>query len=157
MLYVTRSAKPDIIVHFSNSILLHFYNLKTQMYLPVKLQLRIPMKLQPYKVAAIERSICTVSIGKINYRCLLKWMQLTKGVMRRLDICTIVFAMNWGMDNWVSYSFYSPVSPRTKSKSMKKYQSRATASTSHEQTARTYNSFGALQSNRFSSSSCLGK
>ena len=35
------------------------------------------MKLQPYKVAATEKSIYTVSIGKINYRRLLKWMYVT--------------------------------------------------------------------------------
>ena len=74
------------------------------------------------------------------------------GVMHRLKICTIVFAMNWGMDYWVSYSFYSPASPQTRSKFIKKHWSWVTASTSREQTAKSYNSFGALQSNRFSSS-----
>ena len=36
------------------------------MYVLEKFQLSI-LKLQPYKVAAIERSIYTVSIGKIDY------------------------------------------------------------------------------------------
>jgi len=44
-----------------------------------------------------------------------------------------MFAMNWGMDYWVSYSFYYPASPKTKSKSMKKHRLRMTASTSREQ------------------------
>ena len=66
VLIVTGSAKPDKTVHFSNSILLHFYNLHTQMYVLAEFQLCI-LKLQPYKVAATERSICTVSIRKINY------------------------------------------------------------------------------------------
>ena len=56
--------------------------------------------------------------------------------------------MNWGMDHWVSYSFYRPASPQTKSKSMKKHWSRTTVSTSREQTAITYNSLGALQPNK---------
>ena len=56
--------------------------------------------------------------------------------------------MNWGMDYWVSYSFYCPASPQTKSKSMKKHRSRTTVSTSREQTAITYNSLGALQPNK---------
>ena len=59
-----------------------------------------------------------------------------------------MFAMNWGMDYWVSYSFYCPASPQTKSKSMKKHRSRTTVSTSREQTAITHNSLGALQPNK---------
>jgi len=35
------------------------------------------------------------------------------------------------MDYWVSYSFYCPASHQTKSKSMKKHRSRATALVSH--------------------------
>ena len=35
------------------------------------------IKLQTYKVAVTERLICTVSIGKTNYRCLLKQMYVT--------------------------------------------------------------------------------
>ena len=72
-----------------------------------------------------------------------------------LQICTIMFAMNRGMDYWVSYSICSPSSPQIKSKSMKKYWSQTTASTSRELAAITYNYFGPLQ--RFSSSSCMGK
>jgi len=52
------------------------------------------------------------------------------------------------MDYWVSYPFYCPTSPQTKSKSMKKRQSQATTLTSCEQTALTYNSFDALQPNK---------
>ena len=32
------------------------------------------LELQPYKVATTERSICTASIGKINYMRLQKWL-----------------------------------------------------------------------------------
>jgi len=70
------------------------------------------------------------------------------GVMYRLKICAIVFAMSWGMDYWVSCSIYSPSSPQTKSKSMKKHLSRTTASMSHKLMAITCNSSGALQSNK---------
>ena len=45
--------KPDIIVHFSNSILLHFYNLHTQMYMLAKFQLRI---LKALEVTALQSS-----------------------------------------------------------------------------------------------------
>ena len=45
--------KPDIIVHFSNSILLHFYNLRTQMYMLAKFQLRI---LKALEVTALQSS-----------------------------------------------------------------------------------------------------
>jgi len=41
---------------------------------------------------------------KIKHRHLLKQMYLTNGVMYRLEICTIVFAVNWAIDYWVSYS-----------------------------------------------------
>ena len=39
--------------------------------------------------------------------------------MYRLEICTIVFAMNRAKDYWVMYSFYSPTSSQTKSKPFK--------------------------------------
>ena len=75
--YVTRSAKTRhnkafLKFHF-NSIFSHFYNLPTLMYILAKLQLHIlkSFKLQPYKVAETKRSICTVSIEKINCRRLL--------------------------------------------------------------------------------------
>ena len=100
-----------------------------------------------FKVAATERSICTVSIWKINHWRFLKWMQLTNGVNYGLEFCTIMFVMNWRMNYWVSYSLYFPPLPQTKSKSMKKHWSWTTTSTSHKQMAITYNSFGTLQSN----------
>ena len=59
-----------------------------------------------------------------------------------------MFAMNWGMDYWVSYFFYSLASPQTKSNSMKKYRSQMTDLMSHEQMAITYNSLGALPPNK---------
>ena len=34
------------------------------------------------------------------------------GVRWGLKFCTIMFAMNWGMDYWVSYFFYSLSSPQ---------------------------------------------
>ena len=46
-----------------------------------------------------------------------------------------MFAMNWGMDYWVSYSFNCPASPQTKSKSIKKHRLRTTVSMSGEQMA----------------------
>jgi len=51
--YVTGSAKPDIIEHFSNSILLHFYNLNTQMCVLAKFQLCV---LKAFEVAALQSS-----------------------------------------------------------------------------------------------------
>ena len=60
--------------------------------------------------------------------------------MYRLKLCAIVFTMNWGMDNWVHYCFYSSTSPQTKLKPMKKHQLRATALMSHELMAITCNS-----------------
>ena len=53
----------------------------------------------------------------------------------RLEICTIVCAMNWGMDNLVSYSFYSFASSQTKSKPMRKHRSQATTLMPCEQMA----------------------
>ena len=70
------------------------------------------------------------------------------GVRQGLELFTIMFTMNCGMDYWVIYSFYCPASPQTKSKSMKKHRSRMTASTSREQMAITYNSLSALQPNK---------
>ena len=69
--------------------------------------------------------------------------------MHRLEICTILFAMNWGMDYLVSYPLYFFASPQTESKSMKRHQLRAAALMSHEQTTITYDSFGALQTKIF--------
>jgi len=43
--------KPDIIVHFSNSILLHFYNLHTQMYVLARFQLHT---LKTIEVTALQ-------------------------------------------------------------------------------------------------------
>ena len=64
--------------HFSNSILLHFYNLATYSSVCVgevsASHSKNFLKLQPNKVVVTEKSIFTVSIGKINYRCLLKRM-----------------------------------------------------------------------------------
>jgi len=69
-------------VHICNQI----YENKTswctftyQIYVLAKFQLRILkiLKLYPYKVSVIKRSICTVSIGKINYRHLLKQILVT--------------------------------------------------------------------------------
>ena len=60
--------KPDIIVHFWNSILLHFYNLNNQMYVLAKFQLRI---LKAHEVTALQsnRKIDLYSKHrKINYR-----------------------------------------------------------------------------------------
>ena len=79
------------------------------------------------------------------------------GVIHRLEICTIVFAMNCGMDYWVSYSFYSPASSQKELKSMKKYRWWVTALMSLEQTAITYNSFGVLQSNKDFQAPLLGQ
>jgi len=79
------------------------------------------------------------------------------GVIHRLEICTIVFAMNCGMDYWVSYSFYSPASSQKKLKSMKKHGWWVTALMSLEQTAITYNSFGVLQSNKDFRAPLLGQ
>ena len=64
------------------------------------------------------------------------------GVMHRLKICTIVFAINWGIE--YLFLLYSLSSPQTKSKSMKKYRLWTTASTSCELMAITYNSFSTL-------------
>ena len=38
----------------------------------------------------------------------------------RLEIYTIVFAMNWGINSRVGYSFYSPALPQKRFKSIKK-------------------------------------
>ena len=68
-------------------------------------------------------------------------------------ITSIYPAINW-VNTGISkkgvllYSFYFPSSPETESKFMKKHRSRTTTLTPHEQTAITYNSFGALQSNK---------
>ena len=78
-------------------------------------------------------------------------------MIHRLKIYTIVLAMNYGMDYLVSYSLYSFASPQTKPKSIKKHQSRATASTLREQMAITYNSFGALQLNKIFELLLLGQ
>jgi len=106
------------------------------------------MKLQPYKLAVTKKSNFAVSINKINDRCLLRRIQLRNGVLYRLNICTILFTMNGGMNYWVSHSFYSTALPQTKLKSMKKHRSQTTTSMSCELTAITYNFFGALQSNK---------
>ena len=71
-----------------------------------------------------------------------------------LKFCTIMFAINWGMDCWVSYFLYYPVSPQTKVEI-------------HEETSIANDHFNVmwtnghnlqfLQPNRFLSSSCLGE
>ena len=35
------------------------------------------VRLQHYKVVTTERSICTVTIWNLNYRCLIKWLHVT--------------------------------------------------------------------------------
>ena len=72
------------------------------MYVLVKFQLHIYSK----TFSSNRKSICRVSIGKINYRHLLKQVLLTNGELYRLKICTMMFAMNQGMNWWVSLSFY---------------------------------------------------
>ena len=61
---------------------------------------------------------------------------------------TIMLAMKWGMDYWVSYFLYCPLSPQMKLKPSKKHWSRTNVSMWRELTAITYNSFGALQLNK---------
>ena len=47
-----------------------------------------------------ERSICTVNIGKLNYRLMLKLLQLLIAMMYRLKICIIMFAIN---EEWIAW------------------------------------------------------
>jgi len=78
--------------------------------------------------ATAEKLICTVSIGKINYRCLQKiivtyqWNELRYGT----KIFTVVFAMDRGIDYWVSFSSIHFSSLPTKSE---KNQSHTISST----------------------------
>ena len=81
-----------------------------------------------FKVTALKSSSIRMidlysKYRKINYRCLLKQMKLTNGVIESLKIYTIMFAMNWGIDYWVNYSFYCPESLQTQLKSIRKHRS----------------------------------
>jgi len=69
--------KPDIMVHFSNSILVHFYNLHTQMCVLAKFQLRI---LKAFEVTVLQSS----SNRKINlYR---KYRENKLQVLTKTDV-----------------------------------------------------------------------
>jgi len=104
------------------------------------------MQLQPYKVAVTEKSICTVSIGKINYRRLLKQMQLMNEVLqtRNLYQCICHEMRNGLLGNLFPVLLFITI----KSKSMKEDQSRATILMSRELMGITYNFFGALRLNK---------
>ena len=72
-LFVTDLQKPDIIVHFCNSILLHFYNLHIQLYVLANLS----SYSKTFEVAALKsnsnrRLICTVSIRERKFQALSK-------------------------------------------------------------------------------------
>jgi len=70
------------------------------------------MELHPYKLATTEQSICTASIGEINY--------VTYQLRYGATIFAIVLTMNKGMDYWVILSFIRPSSLHLKAKFMKK-------------------------------------
>ena len=90
------------------------------MYVLAKCQLRIlkAFEVKPYEVAATERSICTVSIGKNKLTVLLKtdvtyeWSYVRTRILHHHVR---------HVDYWVSYFFYSLSSPQIRSKYMKKH------------------------------------
>jgi len=141
--------KPDIIAHFQIPFYYIFiiYIPKCTFWLIFFHILKI-LKLQPYKVAVIERSICTVRHRENKPQVLPKtgvtyeWNE----VRIRILYHYVCHELKNGLLG--KLFFYSPASPQTKSKSMKKHRLWTTVSMSREQMAITYNSLGAQQPNK---------
>jgi len=123
ILYVTGSAKPNTIMHFSISCVLNVYNLHSQVYSLARLQLHIPITLG---VTALWSS----SNRKINLYSRYwenKLQALTKTMVtyEQKDVLSyIMFTMNRGIKYWVSFSVYHYSSLQTKAKSIRKNWSR---------------------------------
>ena len=123
--------KPDIIAHFSNSILLYFYNLHTQLYMLAKFQLRI---LKASEVTALQSS---------NNRKIDLWSKHRENELYMLPKVDVTYEWSEVGTQILHHHICHEV------RNGKKHQSQTTASTSHEQTATTYNFLGALQPNIF--------